>query len=83
MSLPPGCPAGQAELDEEIRLPRQAQTAVRRAKTARARVARDQREAAKAAREAAEGLARLGLSIRDVGELLGISHQRAQQILSR
>jgi hypothetical protein len=40
--------ADQAELHSKIRLPRQAQNAVRRAKSARARVARDQQEAAKA-----------------------------------
>lgn len=74
--------ADQAEFHEEIHLPRRAQTAVRRAKTARARAARDQQEAAEAARVAAQCLAELGLSIRDAGEVLEISHQRAQQILS-
>ena len=74
--------AADARFDEEIRVPREAQAAVRRAKSTRAKVARDQREAAEAARLAARCLAKLGLSIRDAGEVLEISHQRAQQILS-
>src|SRR6266508_1170096 len=52
--------AAQAELVPEIRLPRQAQAAVRRAKAARARVAREQREAATAAHEAVECLSAHG-----------------------
>jgi len=75
--------AAQAELVPEIRLPRQAQAAVRRAKAARARVAREQREAATAAHEAVECLSAHGLSTRDASEVLGISHQRAQQLRSR
>jgi predicted RNase H-like HicB family nuclease len=75
--------ADQAELVSDIRLPRKAHVAVRRAKSARARVARDQQQAAEAAGQAIHCLAQLGLSVRDAGEVLGISHQRAQQILSR
>ena len=74
--------ADQAELFPKIRLPRQAQSAVRKAKAARARAARDQQEAAEATQQATQCLAALGLSARDAGDVLGISHQRAQQILS-
>jgi len=75
--------ADQAELVPHIRLPRKAHLAVRRAKSSRARVARDQQQATEAADEAIHCLAQLGLSVRDAGEVLGISHQRAQQLLSR
>jgi predicted RNase H-like HicB family nuclease len=75
--------ADQAELVPDIRLPRRVQTAVRRARTARARVAHQQQQAADAADEAVHRLAELGLGVRDAGEVLGISHQRVQQILSR
>jgi predicted RNase H-like HicB family nuclease len=74
--------ADQAELFAKIRLPRQAQDAVRKAKTARARAERDRQEAAEATRQATRCLAELGLSARDAGEVLGISHQRAQQLRS-
>jgi predicted RNase H-like HicB family nuclease len=74
--------ADQAELHPKIRLPRQAQNAVRRAKAARARAARDQQEAAKATQQATQCLTALGLSARDAGRVLGISHQRAQQLRS-
>jgi len=74
--------AERAELVPDIRLPRQARTAVSRAKAAKARALRDQQEAAKAAREATQCLATLGLSARDTSEVLGISHQRAQQLRS-
>jgi len=74
--------ADQAELIPDIRLPRQARTVVSRAKAARARALKDQQEAAKAARDASRCLAALGLSARDASEVLGISHQRAQQLRS-
>ena len=74
--------ADQAELFPKIRLPRQAQDAVRKAKAARAKAERDRQEAAKATQQATQCLAGLGLSARDAGEVLGISHQRANKILS-
>ena len=77
--------ADQAELFPKIRLPRRARDAVRKAEAARARAERDKQqaaEAAEAAEVAAQCLNAMGLSVRDTGEVLGISHQRAQQILS-
>jgi predicted RNase H-like HicB family nuclease len=72
--------ADQAELVPDIRLPQQARLAVRRAKSARARLARDKRQAAEAADLATRCLTELGLSARDASEVLGISHQRVQQL---
>ena len=48
------------------------------------RLADDARQAAThAQRRAAEQLRAPGLSVRDVGRLLGVSHQRVSQILAR
>lgn len=40
------------------------------------------REAAREAREAARALRAAGLSVRDVGTVLGVSHQRAHQLIT-
>jgi len=48
------------------------------------RLADDARQAAAhAQRRAAEQLRAAGLSVRDIGRLLGVSHQRVSQILAR
>lgn len=48
------------------------------------RLADDARQAAThAQRRAAEQLRAAGLSVRDIGRLLGVSHQRVSQILAR
>lgn len=48
------------------------------------RLADDARQAAAhAQRRAAEQLRAAGLSVRDIGQLLGVSHQRVSQILAR
>ena len=75
--------AETAVLTFDIRLPRQLRQEVDRARSARDRSAEAQRVAADEVRRAAIDLTnRLGLSRRDAAELLGISHQRIQQLLS-
>lgn len=75
--------AGGAVLEYEIHLPPEARREIRRVRAARDRSAQAQREAQNAAVEAARDLTRsLGLSVRDAAELLQISHQRVQQLVS-
>ena len=76
--------ADDAELDYKIHLPAAARDVVRRASAARSEAARASDRATASTEEAATMLARdFGFSLRDAGELLGLSHQRMQQILSR
>lgn len=49
-------------------------------KAARAEVARRTEEVATLTRRAIEELSRTGLSVRDIGVILGLSHQRVQQL---
>jgi predicted RNase H-like HicB family nuclease len=67
--------ASRAPLIDDVRLPVNIRRLVDRYKTARLRAERDAQQAAAAVR----GLAKT-LSRRDAAELLGISHQRVQQI---
>jgi predicted RNase H-like HicB family nuclease len=73
--------ADSADLEFDVRLPRELRMEVDRARSARERSAEAQRLAADAVRRAAIDLSRrLGLSRRDTAELLGMSHQRIQQL---
>jgi hypothetical protein len=56
---------------------------VRTAARLREEAHRANREAAAESRAAARVLREAGLSVRDVGTVLGVSHQRAHQLLTR
>ena len=74
-------PSGELRFD--IRLPIGIREELRGVRTARQRSALAQREASDAVSRAARDLTeRLGLSLRDASELLEISHQRVQQLVS-
>jgi len=76
--------AEDAVIEEEIRLPAAARQALQRAERARARAdlerSRAQEETERTARALLDDL---GIGMRDAGELLGISHQRVQQLVKR
>jgi predicted RNase H-like HicB family nuclease len=71
-----------ADLEVDVRLPRELRLEVDRARSAHDRSTEAQRLAADEVRRAAIDLTGLGLSRRDTAELLGMSHQRIQQLLS-
>jgi predicted RNase H-like HicB family nuclease len=74
--------ADRATIAEEIRLPAAARVALNRARRARERADRErdlaQEETERTARTLLEDV---GLGMRDAGELLGLSHQRIQQLV--
>jgi predicted RNase H-like HicB family nuclease len=72
----------KASLVDEVRLPKELRGAIRRLMAAKKRAEAAEEQAARAARDAARELTRL-LTVRDAGELLGISHQRVQQLVGR
>jgi predicted RNase H-like HicB family nuclease len=74
--------ADTAELIEELRLPREVRDALRRNDAARRRLEASRRAAGSATGEAVRTLVEdLNLGLRDAGELLGLSHQRVQQLV--
>ena len=75
--------ADTAELEEEICLPAPARAAIRESKDARHTADRQRRSAQVATAEAARLLVEeLELGLRDAGELLDLSYQRVQQLVS-
>jgi predicted RNase H-like HicB family nuclease len=75
--------AEKVEFDEQIQLPWRARQALRRSEALRKRARRERAEAQAATADAASVLVdELEMGMRDAAELLGVSHQRVQQMLS-
>lgn len=70
------------DLDVHIELPESVQKHLRRATELREQAARAQADAARESRAAAKELADAGLPLRDIGIALGVSFQRAQQLVA-
>lgn len=69
---------------ERVKLAAEARRALARLEAARERAAREQENAQASTKDAVRILTRkLRLSVRDAGELLGLSHQRVQQLARR
>lgn len=70
------------ELDIEVVIPRAAQQHLERARELREASARARVEAARETAAAALVLHESGLTVREIGPLLHVSHQRAQQLVA-
>ena len=70
-----------AVIEEAIRLPADLRTAIQRSRRTREHAEWERENAQEQTRAAAEALVGEGLSLRDAGELLGLSHQRVQQLV--
>jgi hypothetical protein len=70
------------QLDVQVQLPKSVRTHLVRAQRLRDEAATAQAEAAAEARAAARELAASGLTMRDIGQALGVSYQRAHQLVA-
>lgn len=82
ISVMTGESVGSFEVEYDYRLPEVACEHIKRAKRLRAEAERAQSAAAEEVRAAARKLSEDGIALRDIGKLLGISHQRAHQLVN-
>jgi predicted RNase H-like HicB family nuclease len=75
--------ADKVVIDERIRLEPELREAVERSRRTRNRAERERVHAQRETQAAADALVENGVSLRDAGELLGLSHQRVQQLVRR
>lgn len=76
--------ADTAEFVEDVRLPVRIRDAVARSRSTRRQAELEREKAQAAMRKAATTLVdQLGVGLRDAGELLGVSHQRVQQLIRK
>jgi predicted RNase H-like HicB family nuclease len=75
--------ADQVVIDERVRLEPELRAAVERSRRTRDRAEREREHAQRETQAAADALVDNGVSLRDAGELLGLSHQRVQQLVRR
>ncbi len=74
--------AARARLVDDVRLPADVLRMIHAQRAARARMEREREHARAIARQSVRRLTReLRLSVRDAAELLGLSHQRVQQLV--
>ena len=74
-------PADSFDLDVTLTLPADVQAELDRSAELRDEAARSQAQAAQLARRAARRLRDQGLPLQDVGKALGVSFQRAKQLI--
>jgi hypothetical protein len=74
-------PADSFQVNVRITLPEEVAVELQRSAALREEAARNQAEAAQLARQAARHLRDHGLPLRDVGRALGVSFQRAKQLI--
>lgn len=81
LALDDDAAAEKAKLVDDVKLPADARRALDRARSDRKRLEAETERAQASTTVAVRTLTKkLGLSVRDAGELLGISHQRVQQL---
>jgi predicted RNase H-like HicB family nuclease len=80
LALDDDAAAQRAKFIEDVKLPADAKRALRAARAARARLENESRKALDSTAKAVRLLKRMHLSVRDAGELIGISPQRVHQL---
>ena len=75
-------PENSFDIQVDVVLPAQYKAEIERSQVLHDEAERAAREAADARRQAAKELQRLHMSVRDIGQVMGVSYQRAHQLVS-